>query len=141
MADPLHLYGAIGVGFFLLIAILWMAKRSISRRLARRRAARAAAPKAAETEAPKQEEVETPSPTLTPGDPGDAPAPSANREQANYDEIRKRVNLQVDRSPEAAAAILRKWLAENPTNGNANGTANHNGNGNGNGAHSEGNAA
>ena len=53
------------------------------------------------------------------------------------------MNLEVDRSPEAAAAILRKWLAENPTNGNGNGTANHNGNGNGNGngAHGEGHAA
>ncbi len=58
MADPLHLYSAIGVGFFLLIVMLWMAKRSVSRRLAKRRAAREAAPKAVETEAPKQDNLE-----------------------------------------------------------------------------------
>ena len=40
MADPMHLYGAIGVGFLLLVAILWTVKRSISRRLANRRASR-----------------------------------------------------------------------------------------------------
>ena len=136
MADPLHLYGAIGAGFFLLIAMLWMIKRSISRRLAKRRAAREASSKGAETQAPKQEETPSPTPSV----PGE-PAPAADREPANYEEIRKRVNLEVDRSPEAAAAILRKWLAENPTNANGNGIANHNGNGNGNGAHTEGNAA
>ncbi len=136
MADPLHLYGAIGAGLFLLIALLWMIKRSISRRLAKRRAAREASSKSAEKESPKPEETPSPTPSV----PGE-PAPAADREQANYEEIRKRVNLEVDRSPEAAAAILRKWLAENPTNGNGNGTANHNGNGNGNGAHPEGNAA
>ena len=137
MADPLHLYGAIGAGFFLLIAMLWMIKRSISRRLAKRRAAREAAPKAVETEAPKQDNVATPAPE--PAAPGDSPALATSRQQASYEEIRKRVNLEVDRSPEAAAAILRKWLAENPTSGNGKGTANHNGNGNG--AHGEGHAS
>ena len=56
--------------------------------------------------------------------------------QAEAEEIRKRINLEVDRSPEGAAAILRKWLAENPADMNLNGVA-----GNGNGAHSEANAA
>ena len=48
----------------------------------------------------------------------------------NFEEIRKRVNEEVDRSPEAAAAILRRWLAENrstetarPGASNGNGTA------------------
>jgi flagellar M-ring protein FliF len=132
MADPLHLYGAIGVGFFLLIAVLWMVKRSISRGLAKRRATREAAPKTSEKEPAAPQDTATPIPSV----PGEPP-PAANPEQANYEEIRKRVNLEVDRSPEAAATLLRKWLAENPTNGN--GAAN--GNGNGNGAHSEGNAA
>jgi flagellar biosynthesis/type III secretory pathway M-ring protein FliF/YscJ len=139
MADPLHLYGAIGAGFFLLIAMLWMIKRSISRRLAKRRTAREATSKGAEKDPSKQEETPSPTPSV----PGE-PAPAADREQqANYEEIRKRVNLEVDRSPEAAAAILRKWLAEHTTNGNGNGIANlnGNGNGNGNGAHTEGNAA
>ena len=101
--------------------------------------AREAAPKSVETEAPKQDDVEAPA--VAPGAPGEPAAPAANREQTGYEEIRKRVNLEVDRSPEAAAAILRKWLAENPTNGHSNGTANHNGNGNGNGAHGEGHTA
>ena len=135
MADPIHLYEAIGAGAFLLIVMLWMVKRSISRSLARRHAAREASPKVVEKEPTKQDE--TPATTSVPGEP----APVATPEQANYEEIRKRVNLEVDRSPEAAAAILRKWLAENPTNGNGNGVANPNGNGNGNGAHTEGQAA
>ena len=140
MADPLHLYGAIGVGLFLLIGMLWMIKRSIGRRLAKRRAAREAAPKSVETDAPKQDNVEAP--TVPPGADGEPATPAANRDQTGYEEIRKRVNLEVDRSPEAAAAILRKWLAENPTNGHSNGTANpHNGNGNGSGAHGEGHTA
>ncbi len=137
MADPLHLYGAIGAGIFLLIAMLWMVKRSISRRLGRRRAARDAAPKTAEPQAPRQDQAETPSPAANV--PGDPASTATDREQTSYEEIRRRVNLEVDRSPEAAAAILRKWLAENPTNGN--GAAHGNGNGNGNGTHSEGNAA
>ncbi len=139
MADPLHLYSAIGVGFFLLIAMLWMIKRSIGRRMAKRRAAREAAPKAVETAAPKQEDLGTPAPAPTAA--GESPAPATSRQENSYEEIRKRVNLEVDRSPEAAAAILRKWLAENPTNGNVKGSANHNGNGNGNGAHGEEHAA
>ncbi|HLX37413.1 MAG TPA: flagellar basal-body MS-ring/collar protein FliF, partial [Candidatus Binataceae bacterium] len=139
MADPMHLYGAIGAGFLLVVAILWMIKRSISRRLANRRAAREASPK--EAAAPKQVETVTPRVSETPAEvsstPGEsAPAPVPDREQAEIEEIRKRVNLEVERSPEAAAAILRKWLTENPTNGNLNGVVN-----NGNGAHSEANAA
>jgi len=135
MADPLHLYGAIGASVLLLIVMLWMIKRSIGRRLAKRRTAREASSKSAEKDSSTPPETPLP----TPGAPGEAPAPALDREQAGYEEIRKRVNLEVDRSPEAAAAILRKWLAENPTNGNGNGAANFNGNGNG--AHTEGNAA
>jgi flagellar M-ring protein FliF len=134
MADPLHLYGAIGAGFVLLLVVLWMIKRSIGRRLAKRRAARETVSKGAETEPAQPGETPSPAPSI----PGE-PAPAVDREQADYEEVRKRVNLEIDRSPEAAAAILRKWLAENPTNGN--GIANGNGNGNRNGAHSEGNAA
>jgi flagellar M-ring protein FliF len=138
MADPMHLYGAIGVGIILLIAILWMIKRSISRRLASRRAAREAAPvqtslKPIEADEPRPSESPAPAPSAP---DGSVPAPVADRQQNEVDEIRKRVNLEVDRSPEAAAAILRKWFTENPTNANLNGVAN-----NGNGAHNEANAA
>jgi flagellar M-ring protein FliF len=133
MADPLHLYGAIGAGFVLLLVVLWMIKRSIGRRLAKRRAAREASPKGVEKEPSQPGETPSPAPSI-PGEPG----PAVDREQADYEEVRKRVNLEIDRSPEAAAAILRRWLAENPSNGN--GIANGNGNGNGTGAHTEGNA-
>jgi flagellar M-ring protein FliF len=143
MADPMHLYGAIGAGIVLVLLMLWMIKRSISKSLARRRTTRAAA--AAGTaamvkEAPKLEDAPSPIPS-TPGEPVQPgePAPAATREQDGYEEVRKRVNLEVERNPETAAAILRKWLAENHTNGN--GVVSSNGNGNGNGAHGEGNAA
>jgi flagellar M-ring protein FliF len=132
MADPLHLYGAIGAGFFLLIAVLWMIKRSVSRRLAKRRAARDVSSTGADKEPSKPEDTMSPTPSVR-----GEPAPAADREQTNYEEIRKRVNLEVDRSPEAAATILRKWLAETHTNGS--GIAN--GNGNGNGTRPEENAA
>jgi flagellar M-ring protein FliF len=143
MADPMHLYGAIGAGIVLVLLMLWMIKRSISKRLARRRTAReaaAAGTAAIVKEAPKLEETPASIPS-TPGEPVQpgAPIPAAAAEQDGYAEIRKRVNLEVERNPETAAAILRKWLAENHTNGN--GVISSNGNGNGNGAHGEGNAA
>ncbi len=144
MTDPVHLYGAIGAGVFLLILMLWMIKRSISKSFARRRAAReASAASKAEPEAeparkkrqPAIEETETSASTPS---PAAEPTSTIERGEDGYEEIRKRVNLEVDRSPEAAAAILRKWLAENPVNGN--GVAHSGANGNGNGTHSEGNA-
>ncbi|HLI79278.1 MAG TPA: flagellar basal-body MS-ring/collar protein FliF [Candidatus Binataceae bacterium] len=136
MADPLHLYGAIGAGFLLVLLMLWMIKRSISRKLANRRAAREASPKSAEKETPTKSETPAPEPSL-PGEP--MPAPVVDREQSDFEETKKRVNLEVERNPEAAAAILRKWLAENPIEASANGIAHSNGNGNG--AHREANAA
>jgi flagellar M-ring protein FliF len=132
MADPLHLYGAIGAGFVLVVLMLWMVKRSISRKLANRRAAREASPRSVEKEAPTKSETPAPEPSV-PGEP--APAPVIDREQADYEETKKRVNLEVERNPEAAAAILRKWLTENPIEASTNGIAHANGNGNG--AHSE----
>jgi len=140
MADPMHLYGAIGAGVVLVLLTLWMIKRSISKSLARRRAARAAALAVAPAATAKESPVQDEAPATVPGAPGEPAAPTtADREQNSYEEIRKRVNLEVDRSPEAAAAILRKWLTENHTNGN--GVANAAANGNRNGAHGEGNAA
>jgi flagellar M-ring protein FliF len=141
MADPVHLYGAIGAGIFLLMFMLWMIKRSIGKSLARRRAAReasAAGKTEPDAEAPRKKRQpaleETESPAATPS-PAAEPTTALERESDGYEEIRKRVNLEVDRSPEAAAAILRKWLAENPATGNGVPSSN------GNGAHSEGNAA
>ena len=134
MADPLHLYGAIGAGFLLIVLMLWMIKRSISRKLANRRAAREASPKSVEKEAPTRSETPTSEPSVS----GETePAPVIDHEQADYEETRKRVNLEVERNPEAAAAILRKWLTENPTEASANGTVHSNGNG----AHREADAA
>jgi len=138
VADPMHLYGAIGAGFLLLVTILWMIKRSIGRRLANRRLAREASPKETSSK-PIEADEPRPSdrPASVPRAPEEsAPTPVADRGPTEIEEIRKRVNLEVDRSPEAAAAILRKWLAENPTQANLNGVVN-----NGNGSHSEANAA
>jgi flagellar M-ring protein FliF len=140
MADPMHLYGAIGAGIVLVLLVLWMIKRSISRGFARRRSAREASAVAPAAAAVKESPKEDGAPATTPITPGEPIAPpTAEREPDSYEAIRKRVNIEVDRAPEAAAAILRKWLAENHTNGN--GVAHAAANGNGNGAHGEGNAA
>jgi flagellar M-ring protein FliF len=138
MADPLHLYGAIGVGIVLLVAMMWMIKRSVSRRLATRRAAREVSAAKSSEPAEKSEELPASTPAV-PSDQVGVPAhPEVTRAPDDYESIRKRLNEEVDRSPEAAAEVLRKWLSET-SNGNGNGNGNHNGNGNGTGkVHAEG---
>ncbi len=106
IADPVHLYESAGAVLFTLIALLWMLKRAFSRRSARKRAAAKADNETDSTEA------ETPAATESP-----APAP-APRTHDDFDEIRRKVNEEVERNPEAAADILRRWLAEGGATGN-----------------------
>jgi flagellar M-ring protein FliF len=104
IADPIHLYETAGVVLLLFIAMVWMLKRSLSRRSARKRAV-------AEIKADAETPVETPAPI-------DAPPPAPKERESDFEEIRKRVNEEVERNPEAAAEILRRWLAEGTTTGN-----------------------
>ena len=104
IADPIHLYQTAGVVLLLFIAMVWMLKRSLSRRSARKRAI-------AEVKAAVENPVETPA-------PAEAPAPAPKERESDFEDIRKRVNEEVERNPEAAAEILRRWLAEGTTTGN-----------------------
>jgi flagellar M-ring protein FliF len=108
IADPVHLYETAGVVLLLLLAMFWMLKRALSRRSARKRMAAevAAATDTAQPEAPAPGTAETPAPSPNPG------------HEIAFDEIRRKVNEEVERNPEAAAEILRRWLAEGAATGN-----------------------
>jgi flagellar biosynthesis/type III secretory pathway M-ring protein FliF/YscJ len=91
--------------------MLWMLARKLKGRSTRKRVAKAETADAADTatlEVPATAPADTPS-----------PAPSPSREiEVGFDEIRRKVNEEVERNPEAAADILRRWLAEGPAAGN-----------------------
>ena len=92
MADPLYLYGAIGVGLFLLIGMLWMIMRSIGRRLAKRRAALRGGSE--ERRKPmRQSRITSKLPTVPPGADREPATPPAKPDQTRYEENRKRLNL------------------------------------------------
>jgi flagellar biosynthesis/type III secretory pathway M-ring protein FliF/YscJ len=100
------LYETAGAVLAFVIGMFWMLARALKRRSARKRATAAA-------NASKAQEAEVPAPAETP-----APAPSPKESDPNFEEIRKRVNEEVERNPEAAAEILRTWLAEGAATGN-----------------------
>ena len=112
IADPVHLYETAGMALLMFIAMVWGLKRKLAQRKARKReaAAFAAQVKQAQEEAAK----EAPAPA-----PADAPAPTPTAEiEVGFEEIRRRVNEEVERNPEAAADILRRWLSEGAATGN-----------------------
>jgi len=111
MNDPLHLYGAIGAGVVLVLLMLWMIKRAISRRLGSRRSAAAAPQPALAADAPQLQVPNSQEPSRLEERPASA--------RIDYEEIRTRVNEQAGRNPEAAAEILRKWISESNGNGAA----------------------
>jgi flagellar biosynthesis/type III secretory pathway M-ring protein FliF/YscJ len=85
--------------------MVWMLERALKRRSARKHVVAA---KTAEDVVAQQPDTSAPTPAEAP-----TPAPSPGREHdPGFDEIRKRVNEEVERNPEAAAEILRGWLAE-----------------------------
>jgi len=110
VADPIHLYETAGVVLLAFIFLIWMMKRALSRRSSRKRAVAEAAAEKSEEQAPAPAPVETPAP---------APAPEQKSERG-FDEIRRKVNEEVERNPQAAAEILRRWLAEGVAAGNGN---------------------
>jgi len=113
IADPVHLYETAGGVLLLLVALFWMLARKLKRRSTRKRVAASVADSgdaadSAQPEAPASTSVETPTP---------APAP-AREIEVGFDEIRRKVNEEVERNPEAAADILRRWLTEGAATGN-----------------------
>ncbi|HLX36508.1 MAG TPA: flagellar basal-body MS-ring/collar protein FliF, partial [Candidatus Binataceae bacterium] len=110
IADPVHLYETAGVALLMFIILIWMMKRALSRRSARKHAVVEAAAEKIEEQPAAPAAVETPAP---------APA-SEQKPDRGFDEIRRKVNEEVERNPEAAAEILRRWLAEGVAAGNGN---------------------
>jgi flagellar M-ring protein FliF len=107
LADPVHLYQTAGAVLLALIAMIVMLKRSLARRSARRRSAR-----------PPEQIINVEQPALPAPTEAPAPAPASEEREGDFEEIRKRVNEEVERNPEAAAEILRRWLAEGTATGN-----------------------
>jgi flagellar M-ring protein FliF len=99
--EPVHLYIAAAAALLILVLIIWIVKRTLSKigsSLARVRRA-------------KVEEIERVE--SLPGDttPPALPAPFSEPASPNFDTIRSELNERVGRDPLAAAEILRRWLA------------------------------
>jgi flagellar M-ring protein FliF len=107
-SNPLYLYGGIGAALLLLAMIGWMIKRAIARLFGARRQVRIAPALAAES-APAQAaadgQAQAPQPETSA-----APQPGAGAQPSEYEQLRVQINQEAERDPEAAAAVLRKWL-------------------------------
>ncbi|HXW84646.1 MAG TPA: flagellar basal-body MS-ring/collar protein FliF [Candidatus Binataceae bacterium] len=120
--NPTYLYGGLAAGVILLLGLCWMIKRTLGRLLGR------GSVKVAEVQkpvslpaAPVQAEAAAPPAVAETGAPASAPSTNGN---VTYEEIRARINQEVERDPEAAAAVIRKWLnGTNGTNGKQPGAA------------------
>ena len=110
IADPVHLYETAGVVLLAFVLLIWMVKRALSRRSSRKHALVEAAAATSEQRPAAPALVETPAPAPTP----------EQKPDRGFDDIRRKVNDEVERNPEAAAEILRRWLAEGVATGNGN---------------------
>jgi len=106
MSNPTYLYEAVGGGLVILILVGWFIKRMISRLFGRRRVSSPAA-EAPQVTTEVQAQAALPAPN---GDAAGAAALPAPTPLSEYEEIANRLNEEVNRDPEAAAEILRKWL-------------------------------
>jgi flagellar M-ring protein FliF len=118
ISNPTHLYEAAGAALVILVLIGWFIKRTLSRLFGRKRGTQpntAVSPVATEQVATLEE------PPID-----STPEKDTKHEplRSEYEQIRARLNEDVGRDPEAAAAILRKWLEET-TNGQAADTNGH----------------
>lgn len=104
MTNPVYLYGAIGAGVLLMLCLLWLVKRALSRRSAGRpsikSAAAAAEPRPQPSEAAPISLVDEPQPAFNQGTNND------------FAQIRIRINQEAERDPEATADLLRRWMKE-----------------------------
>lgn len=110
MSNPVYLYGAIGAALVFALLIVWMIKRSISRRFDGRRVPRITAEEASPALA-----APNPSASQELQPPQSEPESEADRKRIEYEQIRTKINEEVSRNPQAVAEVLREWL--NSSNG------------------------
>lgn len=119
LSNPLHLAEIAGAGLAFLVLMMWLLIRTVSRSRRRRREAKALS---APAQSSPQAEASLSAPATTPAPPEMQPSDkAATGDQAGYEEIRARLNQEVDRDPAAAAETLRQWLESTNSNGAANG--------------------
>jgi flagellar M-ring protein FliF len=111
IGNPIHLYEAAGAALFVLILLLWAAKRIFSRIFSRKHAAAGAE----KTVSPAMSPSEAPAPAATTPSPAAIDRPAANE----YEIVRARINQAADKDPEAIARALRKLLEAASTDGAA----------------------
>jgi flagellar M-ring protein FliF len=106
LSNPVHLYSAIGALLALILLMIWMIKRSFSRRLERRRLARIAGEEAPTALAGPSE------PALQVSQPqsGQITQSEGDRKLIEYEQVRTKINEEVSRNPQAVAEVLREWL-------------------------------
>jgi flagellar M-ring protein FliF len=100
--EPVHLSIAAAAALLILVLIIWIAKRTLSK--IGRSLARASTGKVEEIGRVESLPDDTTPPAL--------PAPSSDSAGPNFDTIRSELNERVGRDPLAAAEILRRWLAD-----------------------------
>jgi flagellar M-ring protein FliF len=99
LKQPFHLSIAAAAALLIMVLIIWIVKRTLSKMVRSR----------ATIHTTKVEQIE--GVESLPGGPAPAlPAPSAEPSETNLDTIRAQVNQEVERDPIAAAEVLRKWL-------------------------------
>lgn len=111
-SNPLYLYGAIGVGLLLVLALLWLVVRMIKRLFNRAPAQATLSEQSAAAAQPpilagEPAWIESSVSTDKPAAPSDAIA-----------DLRSRVNKAVERDPDVATEVLRRWLAQVDDHGN-----------------------
>jgi len=115
--NPLYLYGAIGAGLLLVLALLWLGVRMIKRFFQRRPEQVTVFEQPAAAAQPAQLQVPSTEPVAASSAGVGAATPATSEALA---ELRSRINEAVENNPDAATEILRRWLSQ--TNGNG---ANH----------------
>lgn len=106
LSNPVHLYSAIGALLALILLMIWMIKRSFSRRLERRRLARIAGDEApAALAAPSEPALQVSEPQS-----GQITQSEGDRRLIEYEQVRAKINEEVSRNPQAVAEVLREWL-------------------------------
>ena len=117
-ANPMHLYIAAGVALVLFVLMIWMIKRVLASLFSgSKKELSAPAPRTAQVAAKETQQTDHPAPRAEPA-PTPAPEPVVPQKRSELEEVRTKINEEVGRNPEAAADILRKWLAEAQANGN-----------------------
>jgi flagellar M-ring protein FliF len=102
LSEPVHMAIGAAAALLILVLIIWISKRTVAKigsAVARVRTA-----KVEEISRVEALPGETAPPAL--------PAPAPELAGPNFDTIRSELNERVGRDPLAAAAILRKWLAD-----------------------------